>query len=259
MKYMKELLTRFQDRTLFSIRDIQTALKSKKISTPYLHSLLHHLQKKGKLTRITKGVYTFREDPVISGFAFTPFYYGLHHALSIHQLWSQASALVIITGKKIRSGTRPLMGENAVIRRINPAYLNGFEFISYYGKWIPVSTPEKTLIDFIYFRQKIPSEAKDRLLEKISIPTLNKYLKPMPSWTKKRVNKILLAHRISEETSVKDRKEIRHFLKKKKTGRETFKDPKKTRRKKTELDPEFIQQTMESIRDFKAGRVRQVR
>jgi len=198
MKYMAEFIEHFNKRNYFSIRDARIFLKQKKISTGYLKLLIHTLLKKNKLKRLAKGVYTFKDELMVAGFAFSPFYYGLHEALSIHRLWGQATNPVIITTKKVRAGTRTVMDSNITIKRISPKMFFGYKIIEHYGLQIPVSDLEKTLIDFAYFRQKIPEEALKTLLARIQKKKLNEYLGKAPKWARKRVTKLLQEKRIQK-------------------------------------------------------------
>ncbi len=191
MKYMQDFISHFSGRPVFSIRDARIFLKSKKISPNYLYFLIHYLLKKGKINRITKGFYSFSDDAIVCGFAFSPFYYGLHQALSIHGFWGQATNPVIVTSRKVRSGLREIMGANVVVKKVNPSMLFGFEQVQHYGFWLPVSVPEKTLVDFVYFRQKIPLESKEKLFKKIDRKKLETYLKKSPKWVQKRVKNLL--------------------------------------------------------------------
>ena len=187
MKYMKEFISHFQDRTVFSIRDAKTFLKQKGISQAYLHLLIHSLLKNGKLKRVNRGVYTFRNELEVAGFAFSPFYYGLHEALSLHNLWGQETNPVIITPRKVRQGVREVMQANIVVRRIDRKMFFGFEMIKHCSLWLPVSTPEKTLIDFVYFREKLPETALQEITSTLGEDILQQYLKKCPVWVKKRV------------------------------------------------------------------------
>ena len=54
----------------------------------------------------------------------------------------------------------------------------GFQPLKFYDAWLPVSTPEKTLIDFVYFRQPLPKEALEELLKKIDGKKLGKMSGP---------------------------------------------------------------------------------
>lgn len=191
MKYVNELSNHFRSRNIFTMRDARLFLQPYKISPAYLKVLLHSLLKKEKIHSITKGAYTFQGDPIVAGFAFEPFYYGLHHALSIHSLWDQAANIVIITAQKVRSGQREIMGSNVILRRIRPRFLNHFELVFHSGKWIPVSTVEKTLVDFIYFRQKLSREIAGEFRKRIDKKILKILLKKYPAWVSRRVWKTL--------------------------------------------------------------------
>ncbi len=191
MKYQKAFLEHFQKREFFTLRDAKIFLSNLKISQAYLKVLIHNLLKKRDIKKIGKGKYTFQDDASFAGFAFEPFYYGLQHALTLHRLWNQATNLVIITPRKVRTGTREIMGQRVIIRRINPKLFFGYETIPYYGKWLPVSTIEKTLIDFVYYKQKILPETLNEIKKRLNQKKLQKYLKKCPKWVKKRVEKIL--------------------------------------------------------------------
>ncbi|MEK6942040.1 MAG: type IV toxin-antitoxin system AbiEi family antitoxin domain-containing protein [archaeon] len=190
MKYISDFVRHFGGREVFSIRDARIFLKQKKISRQYLYFLIHYLQKKGKLRKIAKGFYSFKDDILVCGFAFSPFYYGLHQALSFHNVWDQAANPVIVTQKKVRPGLRAIMGANVVVRRVDAGMFFGFELVKHYDFWLPVSTPEKTLIDFVYFRQKIPAGVAGKLLGQSNKKLLAAYLKKSPNWVQKRVKKI---------------------------------------------------------------------
>ncbi len=191
MKYLADFVEHFRGRTAFSIRDARVYLKSRGISKAYLHFLIHSLHKRGRLARLAKGVYTFQEDVIVAGFAFQPFYYGLHQALSLHGLWDQATNPVVITSKRVRPGRRTVLGANVIVRRVRPGMLYGLELMEHYGFWIPVSTPEKTLVDFVYFRQKMPAAAWPALAKRMEAKRLAACLKKAPAWVRARVKKML--------------------------------------------------------------------
>lgn len=193
MKYMQEFIHHFKENNAFTIRDARIFLKSKKISNTYLKVFIHLLLKKKKLNAIRNGVYTFQQDPIAIGFGFEPFYYGLHYALSIHQLWDQATNLVIITPKKYRSGMREIMETNVIVRRINPKFFFGYEMKWHSGMWIPVSTIEKTFADFIYFKEKIPGQVWEEWKKQLNRKILYEILAPYPIWVKKRIKKLMNA------------------------------------------------------------------
>lgn len=187
MKYIKYVREHFAEKPAFSIRDLRIFLAKKGISKGYAQLLLHNLESSGEIQRITRGFYSFKDDASVSGFAFSPFYYGLQEALSLRNLWEQETNPVIITPKKVRTGVREIMGTNALLRRINRKMFFGFEPVKYYDYWLPVSDIEKTLIDFAYFREPIPKEVERNLVKRSSRDTLKKYLKKCPQYVKDKI------------------------------------------------------------------------
>ena len=106
MKYLSLFRNNFEKRSTFTISEVKKVLGQKKISAGYVNTLLNHLSKKGEIKRITKGVYTFKNEIEVVGFAFPPFYYGLQEALSLRKMWDQETNPVVITSRKIRTGIR---------------------------------------------------------------------------------------------------------------------------------------------------------
>ncbi len=64
---------------------------------------------------------------------------------------------------------------NYVARRISREMFFGYTYIKYYDFYIPVSDIEKTLIDFIYYNEKIPEYLFDYLKENASKKILKNY------------------------------------------------------------------------------------
>ncbi|HLD60377.1 MAG TPA: hypothetical protein VI912_05245 [Candidatus Bilamarchaeaceae archaeon] len=191
MKYLSLFRNNFEKRSTFTISEVKKVLGQKKISAGYVNTLLNHLSKKGEIKRITKGVYTFKNEIEVVGFAFPPFYYGLQEALSLRKMWDQETNPVVITSRKIRTGIRKFLGNNYLIKRINRKMFFGFEMIPYYDMWIPVSDLEKTLIDFVYFKLPINQEVLADIKKQIKTKRLDGYLNKAPKWVKRRVRKVL--------------------------------------------------------------------
>jgi len=190
MKYIQLIRERYKDKLCFSKRDLSILLKNKEISDQYLQKLISNLLKKEEIIRITRGKYTFSKDIVVSGFSYFPFYYGLQEALSFRNLWEQETNPVIITINKVRSGIKSSFNNgNIVLHRINRKYFFGFDFINYYGIQIPVSDIEKTLIDFIYYKEEssLSKEVIGDINRKINKKKLKEYLQKYPFYFKKKV------------------------------------------------------------------------
>ncbi len=199
MKYAQEFRERFSKRTTFTTRDALLFLSQRGASQEYAHLLLHNLVRQGEAHRITKGVYSFKEEMQVVGFAYSPYYYGLQDALSIHNLWEQETNPVVITPRKIRPGIKQFLGNNYVVKRIDKKMFFGFATVKYHDFWINVSTPEKTLLDFIYFRQPLDEKTLAEIRKKISKKTLAEYLKKMPKRVKKKAKKLAAARAENKE------------------------------------------------------------
>ncbi len=191
MKYLGDVRERFRRAPAFTITDLRVLLGRKGIGKEYLHLLVHNLLVKGELKRISRGAYTFRNESQVVGFGFRPFYYGLQEALSLRNLWEQETNPVVITPRKVRSGVRSFDGTNYVIKRISRSMFFGFETMKYADFWIPVSDIEKTLIDFVYFKQPLGMEASVELKRLADRKKLDGYLGRCPKWVGLRVRKII--------------------------------------------------------------------
>ncbi len=175
----------------FTITDLRVILGKHKISKGYLNLLVHNLLAKGEIRRVSRGVYTFSDETEVVGFGFRPFYYGLQEALSLRNLWEQESNPIVITPRKVRSGVRIFNGANYVVKRIDRRMFFGFRTMKYKNFWIPVSDVEKTLIDFVYFKEHLSPEGIDEIKRRIDRKVLNRHLKRCPPWVKRRVEKLL--------------------------------------------------------------------
>ena len=164
MKYEAEFLRYFSKVRLFSFKDARRFLKRLGASDSYVKLFIHLQARRHGLLKIGKGYYTFVKNDASAGFAFSPFYYGLEHALTIHKLWTQMTNPVIITASKAIPGARTSMGYEVTVRRISEKMFFGIEYVRYGGVFVPVSDVEKTLIDFLYFRIGISEDDMESLL-----------------------------------------------------------------------------------------------
>lgn len=187
MKYKKQLYDNFKKSKVFSLRDVRILFSNKNISKDYSKNLMSNLIKEKKIHKITNGKYTFQEEIMCIGFAFSPFYYGLQEALSLHNLHEQETNAIIITTNKIKPGIREIMDTNVYLRRIDKKYFFGYDFIKYYDIEIPVSDIEKTLIDLVYYKESISKDVILEIKKKIDLIKLNEYLEKYPITIKNKV------------------------------------------------------------------------
>ena len=191
MKYVKKFIEHFSGLPAFTARDARLFLSGLGASPGYAQLFLANLLKSGRVRRIKKGVYTFGDDPMLAGFAFYPSYHGLQDALSILNLWEQETNTVIVTPLKVRSGMREMLGGKVMVRRISRDMFFGFDAVRYFDYWIQVSDVEKTLIDFVYFREPLGEDTLREMKKRIEMGKLGRYLQRCPGWVKKRVGSAL--------------------------------------------------------------------
>ncbi|EQD50004.1 transcriptional regulator [mine drainage metagenome] len=179
MKYIEDVRDRFSGTSfpVFTIEDARLALKGKNVGNGYLSLMLHNMSRSGEITRITRGVYTFHKDVVVAGFAFRPFYYGMESALALRGLSDQGTNLVVMTARNVRTGTRSFEGRNYRIQRIGKDLMFGYGVIKRGGYWIPVSEPEKTIIDMVSLGQHVSEPVRKALKKIVDRKKLVSYLK----------------------------------------------------------------------------------
>lgn len=178
MKYMSYLKSRFSkpDFPTFKLSDLRLAFSQKRIKDNYLYLMVHNLEKRGEIRRITRGIYTFHKDVSVVGFAFSPFYYGFEDALSIRGISLQGTNPIVVTLRNVRQGRRVFAGRNYIIRRIPANLLFGYNVVKRGSFWIPVSDIEKTIIDMMYFDNHIRDELWPDILKELDMKLLNEYL-----------------------------------------------------------------------------------
>lgn len=180
MTIVKDIIDHFSDFPVFTHRDLILYFSGKKLRPANLTRLISYMKSSGKLYTLTKGVYTFKKDDMVSGFSYTPFYYGLLSALTIRDLWTQNSRPDIITVKKIRSSNIYIFGDREdriFVHHIPAKYFFGFDIIRYGTLKMPVSDPEKTLIDMFYYKIRLPIQNYSGLLRAVKRKKVYEYLR----------------------------------------------------------------------------------
>jgi predicted transcriptional regulator of viral defense system len=152
----------------------------------YAKTFVHNLRKKGKITELMKGWYTFRNSPYLITIPLGEAYVGLGTAAYIHGAWKQVPNVDILTtraSQRIRAGERIVGGRKVIVRRISREMYFGYEqmVLEEAGGPVRVSDPEKTLIDIIYYNYPFADEIIPGLKEIIKKEKIDLYLKQMGS------------------------------------------------------------------------------
>ena len=188
MKYVKQFLAYFNGFPTFTARDARLFLNRSGANIDYYRIFMHNIVKSGRAFAIRKGHYSLHDDPMIAGFAFSPFYYGLETALTHYKLWDYMTPLTIITVQRVSSASKEILGRNVSIRRIARKNLFGYSMIEYKdGIYVPISDIEKTLIDSVYFNAGFNREVYRALASRIDRKRLQGYLKHYSAIVRKRV------------------------------------------------------------------------
>jgi predicted transcriptional regulator of viral defense system len=119
----------------------------------YAYLALNRLLKSGEIRRLTRGYYTFYNDPSVFVYCLKPAYLGLQDAMSFHNLWEQETNPIVLTARRARPGTRNVLGSNVIIRRLSLKHFFGYDYLRQGDLLLPVSDIEKTFIDMAYFRE----------------------------------------------------------------------------------------------------------
>lgn len=190
MTTVKEIASHFANYPVFTYRDVKLYIANSRRSVKNIPRLLSYMKSTGLISSIRKGVYTFNNDIMVAGFAYSPFYYGLLSALTIRELWTQNSKPEIMTIRKVRNSKSYAFGEkNDIIflHHVPVKYFFGFDTVNYGKLKVPVSNPEKTLIDLFYYKIKLPIQNYSGLLRVINKKKLDEYLKMYNKRTAKAV------------------------------------------------------------------------
>jgi predicted transcriptional regulator of viral defense system len=191
-KYQEEIQALFKKSPVVDFASIERLIHNKdKNIRQYTKILMRNLLLKKKIYRITKGYYSLHEDPSLFVFCVKPAYFGLQDALSAHALWEQETIPIILTTQHIRQGIRTIFETHVLVKRIEETHFFGIEYIQQGNFFLPFSDIEKTLLDMLYFRQRLDAPVLQEIKKKMDIKKLKKYLLSYPKEFRDDVSKIL--------------------------------------------------------------------
>ena len=179
MKYIRKVRRYFNrpEKPVFSYSELKTL----GIPEKYAKVLIYNMIKRKEIYRVRKGWYTFHSDPLVFIFTLPPntAYYGLGFAAHLYKAWDQVpnpEILTYVAPRKIRSGTYFFLNTPIIVRRISKKMFFGYKLLMYNRWYIPVSSPEKTLIDMVYYDYPFLDEILPSLTEIINFNDLRKML-----------------------------------------------------------------------------------
>ena len=197
MPKVKDIASHFNDWPVFTYRDAKLYYVKER-NNENLARTISYMKSKGMLYSVRKGAYSFKNDDMVAGFSYAPFYYGLLSALSIRELWTQSTRPEIITMKSVRRSSISIFGSRertAFLHHIPAKYFFGFDILRYGSLKVPVSDPEKTLIDLLYYKIRLPIQNYSGLLKAVETGKVCRYLEAYDAHTRAAAMNFLKAHR----------------------------------------------------------------
>ena len=179
-------ILKLRDVPIFSLADISQIVSGKE----YAKKLLRKMVLSKEIKKIKRDKYTFYDDPfLVSTFVNKPSYISSVSALSYHKLISQIPKDVFcFTLKKEKD-----VEFTSKIKFIKTKYFFGFDYLEYSNFKIPISTPEKAIIDSIGL---VPLSLIEESFEEVNIERILEYLKKIKkSSIIKRVGYLLEKHK----------------------------------------------------------------
>ena len=105
----------------------------------------------------------------------------MEYALTLRKIWTQQANPVIMTTSKANAGLREVMNSKVIVHRIDSHAYFGFEYLSFSGLFLPVSLPEKILLDFLYFQADIDPVTRQALMKESNRKVLRNFAERMGS------------------------------------------------------------------------------
>ncbi len=185
MTLADDILKKFSGYPTFTYGDVKMLFGRTSEKHDFARTLAY-LKKTGRLHGIVKGAYTTSMDAMTAGFAFQPFYYGLRSALTIMDAWTQMPIPEVVTLRRVKRARISVLDGHAriMLHHSRPAYFFGFSIREYGKMRVPVSDPEKTLIDLFFYKVRLPIQQYSGILNLIERKKLLEYLKAYDGHTR---------------------------------------------------------------------------
>lgn len=194
-----EIVDAFKGFRTFTFSDIRMAMsdRHKGVSDKTIQVTVSRMAKSGRIYAVTKGVFSLQKRDELAGFAFTPFYYGGLAALMIRDLIDDQVKMEVMTTRAVRRSFVRIYGgaSSIMLHHIPKRYYFGFEDMKYGDLAVPVSTPEKTLIDLFYYKRRLSLQDYAGVLRGISVNALRKSLERYDNRMKTTVMRFVKAHK----------------------------------------------------------------
>lgn len=148
---------------LFSPLELQRILK---ISAVAVSFLLHRYSRKGAVIKLRNGLYCLAtakpSELAIANRLYGPSYVSFEYALALHHLIPE-TVYVVTSATPRPTRTLSAAGTTFEYHRIKRQAFTGYEPAKIGGETVLLATPEKALVDFLYFVDLKKKSLNDRL------------------------------------------------------------------------------------------------
>lgn len=148
---------------LFSPLELQRILNISAIAARFL---VHRYTKRGVFLKLRNGLYCLADQPpselVLANRLYEPSYLSFELALSHYHLIPEA-AYVITSATTRPTRTLTSLGRTFEYHRLKKSVFTGYEPIKMDAETILLATPEKAVVDTLYFTDLRKKELNDRL------------------------------------------------------------------------------------------------
>lgn len=161
---------------LFSPLDLERLLGVSRVSAQFL---VHRYAKRGGLVKLRNALYALADQP-LSDFAvanrlYEPSYVSFETALAHHHLIPE-SVYAVTSATPRPTRTLEAMGKVFEYHRIKRETFTGYEPVTLLGETVLLATPEKALVDYLYFVDLKKKPLNDRLaLRAVAWPAAEAY------------------------------------------------------------------------------------
>lgn len=187
-------ILKLKEVPVFSLADISQIVSGKE----YAKKLLRKMVLSNEVKKIKRDKYTFYDDPfLVSTFINKPSYISSVSALSYHKLISQIPKDIFCSTIKKEKNIKFI----SEIKFIQTKYFFGFDNLEYLNFKIPISNPEKAIIDSIGV---VPISLIEESVGEIDIERILGYLKKIKkSSIIKRIGYLLEKHEFDVYNKIK--------------------------------------------------------
>ena len=190
MGLVKKILDYALRHPVFTVEDLRTYLD---VDRNTLSVILNYMVRKGKINRIFRGKYTVYRDPeFLAPYIYYPSYISIFYALHLYGVIEQVPrAIHVVTTRRPVSKELILFDETIVFFRIKPELFFGYQRRNIGSHTTLVATPEKALLDAIYFYGPSILEVGTIHLEELDPQRLLYYSKFFPKRIRKLIKRIV--------------------------------------------------------------------